>query len=180
MNYGGYSAPSEVTPDVQQWFNTVDVDRSGKIDAKKLQAALVTGNGKNFSDTACRLMIKMFDKDNSGNIEVQEFQQLFSYINNWISTFRTYDRDESGSIEETEFNTAMQQMGFRFSDDFVRFILEKNDPVNKRAINVDQFIVFCVQLQRATEKFRSKDTQQQGSISINYEDCLDAVLSTLP
>lgn len=46
-----------VSPEVQQWFNAVDRDRSGKISAKELQAALVNGQGKNFSDQACNLMI---------------------------------------------------------------------------------------------------------------------------
>lgn len=87
---------------MQSWFNTVDKDRSGQINAKELQAALVNGQGKNFSDQACNLMIGMFDKTKKGTIDVNEFQQLYTYINQWLSVFRTYDRDQSGSIEENE------------------------------------------------------------------------------
>ena len=46
----------------------------------------------------------MFDKDRSGTIDMHEFQQLYNYINQWLSTFRTYDRDNSGHIEEAELN----------------------------------------------------------------------------
>lgn len=53
---GGYPG---VSPEIQGWFNAVDVDKSGKISAKELQAALVNGQGKSFSDTACSLMIGM-------------------------------------------------------------------------------------------------------------------------
>ena len=60
-------------PQVQQWFSAVDQDRSGQIDYKELQRALVNGNWSNFSEEACRMMVDMFDRDKSGQINVQEF-----------------------------------------------------------------------------------------------------------
>lgn len=44
-------------PQISQWFNAVDVDRSGRITCNELQAALMSSNGRKFNDTACRLMI---------------------------------------------------------------------------------------------------------------------------
>merc|ERR1711973_842582 len=66
--YPGYGAPQQpaVDPQVQQWFNAVDSDRSGQIEAKELQKALVNGNWSNFSEEACRMMIDMYDKDKKG------------------------------------------------------------------------------------------------------------------
>lgn len=93
-----------VSPEVQSWFNAVDKDRSGQINAKELQAALINGQGKNFSDQACNLMIGMFDKNKKGTIDVQEFQQLYTYINQWLAVFKNYDRDQSGHIEEGELS----------------------------------------------------------------------------
>lgn len=46
----------------------------------------------------------MFDRDRSGTIDVNEFQLLYNYINQWLAAFRTYDRDGSGHIEEPELN----------------------------------------------------------------------------
>lgn len=67
-----------------------------------MQAALINGQGKNFSDTACNLMIGMFDHDKNGTIDINEFEKLYTYINQWLSVFRNYDRDQSGHIEEQE------------------------------------------------------------------------------
>lgn len=47
-------------------------------------------------------MIGMFDKDKTGTINVQEFEQLYAYINQWLTVFKNYDKDQSGSIEENE------------------------------------------------------------------------------
>jgi Ca2+-binding EF-hand superfamily protein len=173
----GYPGAPQVNPEVQNFFNMVDTDRSGKIDATKLQSVLVNGKGQNFSMTVCTMMISMFDLDRSGTIDVYEFEKLYNYVNQWLSVFKTYDRDQSGAIEEPELAQALTQMGFRFSPEFIRFLIAKNDPANKREISVDQFIVLCVQIQRFTEAFRARDSEQRGTISIGFEDFLNLALS---
>ncbi|KAG8226317.1 hypothetical protein J437_LFUL011430 [Ladona fulva] len=138
---GGYPGMTPgVSPEIQGWFSAVDQDRSGKITAKELQGALMNGQGKNFSEAACTLMIGMFDKDKSGTIDAFEFQSLYNYINQWLNVFRTYDRDGSGSIEENELTQALQQMGYRFTPEFVKNLLARCDPVKHKTMTVDQFI----------------------------------------
>ncbi len=44
----------------------------------------------------------MFDRDRTGTINVYEFGDLFSYINQWKSLFEGIDRDRSGFIEFNE------------------------------------------------------------------------------
>jgi len=154
----------------------VDKDRSGKINARELQAALINGQGKNFSDVACQLMIGMFDKDKSGTIDITEFEQLYTYINQWLGVFRTYDRDQSGHIEEQELAQALQQMGFRFSPEFIKLLISKSDLQMHQKMSVDQFIVVCVQIQRFTEAFRARDREMQGTITIQFEEFLTVAL----
>ncbi|XP_053966647.1 peflin [Anastrepha obliqua] len=192
MSYGGghpggynpYAAPpgafspqnAQVSPQAQQWFNMVDRDRSGKICSTELKAALVNGRGENFSDNACKLMISMFDKDASGTIDVYEFEKLYEYINQWLMVFKTYDRDGSGHIDENELAQAFTQMGFRFTPEFINFLVKKSDPREHKEISVDQFIVLCVQIQRFTEAFRQRDSQQNGTITIGFEDFLSIAI----
>lgn len=155
----------------------VDRDRSGKINAAELKSALINGKGQPFSDTACNLMIGMFDADRSGTIDVYEFEKLYAYINQWLQMFRTYDRDQSGHIEENELSQAFNQMGFRFSAEFIKFLVKKSDPQAAKEVSVDQFILLCVQLQRFTEAFRQRDAEQRGVITINFEDFLTVALT---
>ncbi|KAB0792421.1 hypothetical protein PPYR_14380 [Photinus pyralis] len=173
--YGQYAPPSS-NSEVQQWFAAVDKDRSGKINAKELQAALINAQGNHFSDTCCQLMIGMFDKEKTGMVDVNEFEQLYIYINQWLGVFRTYDRDQSGAIEEQELGQALQQMGFRFSPSFVKQLINRSDLENHHKMSVDQFIVVCVQIQRFTEAFRVRDQQMQGSITIGFEEFLGVAL----
>ena len=57
--YGSTENQSQINPEVQQWFASVDRDGSGKISAIELKSALANGQGGTFSDTACKLMIGM-------------------------------------------------------------------------------------------------------------------------
>jgi len=175
--YGAPVAPGGINPETQRMFDMVDRDRSGKISAKELQAALINGKGENFSDNACAIMIGMFDVDQSGTIDVYEFEKLFGYMNQWLSCFKTYDRDNSGHIDEQELFQALTQMGFRFSPDFIKFLVAKCDPTTKQEVSVDQFIVLCVKIQRFTDAFRMRDTEQQGVITISFEEFLSIALS---
>lgn len=78
---------------------------------------------------------------------------------------------------EPELAQALGQMGFRFSQDFVRFLIAKSDPANRREVSVDQFIVLCVQIQKFTDAFRAKDTEQAGVITIGFEEFLNLAIS---
>ncbi|XP_030383887.1 peflin-like [Scaptodrosophila lebanonensis] len=164
---------AQVSPQAQQWFAMVDQDGSGEINASELQAALINGRGEHFSENACKLMISMFDKDASGTIDIFEFEKLFNYINEWVQLFKTYDQDSSGHIEEAQ---AFTQMGFRLTPNFIQFLVKKSDPQNHKEISVDQFIVLCIQMQRFTEAFRQRDTQQNGTITIGFEDFLTVAI----
>lgn len=67
-------------------------------------------------------------------------------------------------------------MGFRFTPEFINFLAKRSDPKDGK-ITVDHFIVMCVQIQRFTEAFRQRDTQQNGTITIGFEDFLNVALS---
>lgn len=121
-------------------------------------------------------MISMFDTDHTGTIGIHEFQLLYNYINQWLAVFKNYDRDQSGSIEESELSQAFQQMGFRFSNEFVRFLVNKCDVKTHTKMSVDQFIVACIQIQRFTEAFKAKDREMKGVITLGFEEFLSIAL----
>ena len=118
---GGGSRPGgQGQDDIRSWFTSVDRDRSGQISPLELQQALVNGNMSKFSEETCKMMISMFDTNKSGTIDMNEFGQLFSYVQQWRGIFMGFDRDRSGSIEAGEFSQALAQMGFNLSSQLVQ------------------------------------------------------------
>ncbi|XP_042226183.1 peflin-like isoform X2 [Homarus americanus] len=175
----GYrGAPPGMDPNIASWFRSVDQDNSGEINAPELKQALQNGNWSQFSDEACRLMISMFDHDRTGTINIQEFGQLFTFVSQWTEVYRRYDHDNSGTIDENEMNTALQQMGYRLSPQFVSFLVSKFSP-RMRKVTLDNFIVSNIQLRNLTEAFKSRDCEMKGIISISYEDFVSLAFTSL-
>uniref|UniRef100_A0A183BHY5 Programmed cell death protein 6 n=1 Tax=Globodera pallida TaxID=36090 RepID=A0A183BHY5_GLOPA len=164
-------------PNLQQIFQTVDRNRSGQISAHELQRALSNGTWKPFNPETCRMMISMFDNNHDGGINLQEFQSLWTYINDWTRVFRTFDRDNSGNIDKGELMNALTQFGYRLSGPFYDMLMRKFDRSHKGSINFDDFIQLCVVLQTLTSAFREKDTDLDGWIRIHYEEFLSMVFS---
>ena len=61
----------------------------------------------------------MFDRDNSGTINFQEFASLWKYITDWQNTFRNYDKDNSGSIDKNELQTGVNNNNYNPSKIFL-------------------------------------------------------------
>ncbi|CAF3396898.1 unnamed protein product [Rotaria socialis] len=96
---------------LQQVFRKVDADGSGAISSNELQSALSNGTWSPFNPETVRMMIGMFDKDNSSTIDFNEFKLLWNYITQWEKIFRSFDEDRSGSIDKNEFRKALMTFG---------------------------------------------------------------------
>ncbi|CAG5116682.1 unnamed protein product [Candidula unifasciata] len=176
----GFGQAAPIDPQIQQWFSSVDSDRSGRITALELQKALVNTNWTPFNEETCRLMIGMFDKDLSGTIDIYEFQALWHYIQQWKQTFDRYDVNKSGSIEGTELQQAFRTMGYNVSPQFVQIVVVKFDHHGRRAITLDNFIQSSVMLKSLTDAFRQRDPSMTGSIRISYEDFMSLAVLYKP
>jgi Ca2+-binding EF-hand superfamily protein len=69
----------------------------------------------------------MFDHDQTGKVEFQEFCALWGYINTWRGIFQNYDRDRSGYISNQELKSALNGFGFQVSDNLIRLLVWKFD-----------------------------------------------------
>ncbi|KAF7247832.1 Programmed cell death protein 6 [Varanus komodoensis] len=79
-------------------FQRVDKDRSGVISDSELQHALSNA---------------MFDRDNKGGVNFNEFTGVWKYISDWQNVFRTYDRDNSGMIDKQELKQALTGFAYK-------------------------------------------------------------------
>jgi Ca2+-binding EF-hand superfamily protein len=178
---GGYGQPAQQGGVDPNWlsgiFQSVDKDRSGQVTATELQQALGNGTWTPFNPETVRLMIGMFDRDNSGTINFQEFMSLWKYVTDWQNCFRSYDRDNSGSIDKNELRTALTSFGYRLSDRFYDILIKKFDRHGKGTVAFDDFVQCAVVLQTLTSSFRAYDTDQDGWIQISYEQFLTLVFS---
>lgn len=158
-------------------FQRVDKDRSGSITVDELQQALSNGTWTPFNPETVRLMIGMFDKRQSGTVNFEEFGALWKYVTDWQNCFRSFDRDNSGNIDRNELKTALANFGYRLNDHIVDMLIRKYDRAGRGTIYFDDFIQCCVVLYTLTSAFRQHDTDQDGVITIHYEQFLSMVFN---
>ncbi|KAI9592662.1 hypothetical protein BDF19DRAFT_450556 [Syncephalis fuscata] len=170
-------APPGADPQLWSWFQAIDADRSGHLTTDELQRALVNGDWQPFNIETVRLMMNLFDKDNSGTITFHEFAALWKYIEDWKRCFVSFDRDQSGSIDSNELKQALYQFGYNVSDRLIAQTIKKFDRRGRGDVTFDNFIQICVTIRSLTEAFRSFDTDNDGWIQIDYEQFLQLVIN---
>jgi len=103
--------------DYMEWFRLADTNRNGSISAPELRIALKAA-GQNVDETAADLMIRMYDKDQSGAIDMNEFGMLWSYINDLQRQFNSLgtgwaNYDQSKQLLGRNYSLLQQQGGDR-------------------------------------------------------------------
>lgn len=119
--------PPGADPQLWYWFQIVDTDASGYLTVDELQRALINGDWTPFNIETVRMMVVMFDTDNTGTIDFNEFTGLWRYIEDWQRCFRTFDTDGSGNIDARELRHALQTFGYNLSEPFVNILIQKFD-----------------------------------------------------
>ncbi|CAG9769419.1 unnamed protein product [Ceutorhynchus assimilis] len=169
---------STVHPAVERWFKAMKTKNEGQITSKELQQAFEVFQGKRYSDGACKFVVRLFDLDKNGGLDIKEFESLYYYIRQWVTAFNTFDRAKSGYLDEAELDYALKQMDINFTPEFLRFLVTKNNPKAKK-ISLDQYVITCIQIQRFTDEFKNRDINYSGNINIKYEDFLEMILRCL-
>ncbi|XP_009274921.1 PREDICTED: programmed cell death protein 6 isoform X2 [Aptenodytes forsteri] len=95
----------------------------------------------------------MFDRENKGGVNFNEFTGVWKYISDWQNVFRTYDRDNSGMIDKNELKQALTGFGYRLSDQFYDILIRKFDRQGRGQVAFDDFIQCCVVLQVRKEMY---------------------------
>jgi len=151
---------------MQQWFASVDRDRSGSISAQEL--AQIQFASKPLGISVATKLIKVFDRDHSGSIEFAEYAVLHKFLTLMQNAFFTADKDKSGAIDPNEILTALQQAGFNLSMPTVQAYGRKFDPAG-RGIDFPNFLWICSHLAHCRSIFEWNDQQRRGSITLTYD-----------
>lgn len=121
-------------------FDDVDINSDGKITKKELHDALIRGQSNSqFDVKTVELLVNMYDTNHDGEINFEEFQNLFSFINEEYSRFLMADEDCSQTIESNELEHFIHERGFTTAKNFCTFIVESIKTKTGKGVSFDYF-----------------------------------------
>jgi Ca2+-binding EF-hand superfamily protein len=168
--------PNVAADPARAWFDAVDQNRSGKIDVKELQAALSTG-GFQFNHAVAERILRMFDKDNSGQLSFMEFKQAHQFVKQMSDGFKARDRDGSGVLEGPEVRAALAASGYQLQEGTFQLMMKKYDREQVGGLRFDDYVGLSVQLGTVRNVFAFYDRQRAGQVTFNFDTFFTAVMT---
>jgi Ca2+-binding EF-hand superfamily protein len=177
------SAPNSDPQQLFPLFRAANTSHSGSLSEVELGAALVNGDYTSFHPKTVKMMIRMFDRDDSGTISFDEFGSLWRYLAAWRELFDRFDEDRSGRISLYEFEKALIAFGYRLSPQFVSVVFTTFESKGRQmsgqphsparaGMSFDLFVQACISLRRMTDVFKRYDDDRDGYITVSFEEFL--------
>ena len=136
---------------IQDLFDMYDENANRQLDQKELKKVL-NGLGCFVSDNELKALMKEIDKDGSGNIDIQEFIEVFGknhlnsnyFIEQYIDrAFELYDKDSDGFISEHDLKLCGEELGNNIIDSEINvlFNITKLFSERKKLISTERNLI---------------------------------------
>ncbi|XP_022661711.1 sorcin-like [Varroa destructor] len=161
---------------VEEHFKQIDANSSGRISRSELHGAMKNITGTEFNKETIILLFGMFDTDDTGGLDLVEFNHLYDFMNEQMMTFWRLDARKQGYIIYQELMKALSMLGYRVDGHCVR-VLTRKFGRTARFLELDSFIRICCLLRKLTEAFKRKDRRRKGVLTLTYYDVMHMSLS---
>nr|XP_032811641.1 calpain-1 catalytic subunit-like [Petromyzon marinus] len=172
------SPPPAENFDMEESFLQV-AGKDKLIKADKLQALITLEIQKCITDTtvvvdkfsmeSCRVLVALFDIDNSGQLGYEEFLLVWEFIKMTLKTYKMCDVDKSGTLSSTELPMALEHSRFKVGKLMQRLIMMRFSEPNL-TISFDSFVCLLAKMYTAFNIFISLDAAGTGTITLNLHE----------
>jgi len=150
---------------IEKWFKFIDLDKNGTLDETELGKALEQAGFK-FAQTLISQLIRVFDFNNSGTVDIDEFVCIYIFLNRMRDAFTVADKDKSGTLELNELETVLGNSDFKLSQESVHALLLKFSQKKAGSLTLEEYTELCVHLGSLRSFFQTDsfiDTTGTGS-----------------
>lgn len=141
-----FELSDEQKADIKEAFNLYDTEGSGLIESKELKVAL-RALGFEPRKEEIKRMISEVDKDGTGKISFEDFQQLMAVKmaekdsnEEILKAFRLFDDDDTGKISFKNLKRVASELGENLNDEELQEMIEEADLDGDGEVNQDEFL----------------------------------------
>jgi len=124
-------------------------------------------------------LIRVFDKDGSGNIDFRGYCALHQFLNAMQTAFFGADRDRSGFIDANEMFAAVSGAGFQLSLPTIQALAAKF-AIPGRGVDFPNYLFMCAHLAHLRSIFEWNDTDRDGRVTLTYDSLAHIGTDILP
>eukprot|EP00729_Bicosta_minor_P013988 gene13988-26204_t len=132
--------------EIREAFDLFDTDGSGTIDGKELKVAM-RALGFEPKNEEVKRMIADTDRDHTGTIDYNEFQQMMTRKmsekdskEEVLKAFSLFDTDGTGKISYKNLKRVAKELGENLTDDELQEMIDEADRDGDGEINQDEFL----------------------------------------
>jgi len=126
-------------------------------------------NGRPLGPQVGKKLVKVFDKDSSGTIDMREYCILHKFLTEMQALFFAADTDRSGTLDEREVFQAITNCGFQVSFPTVAALCKKFDITGRKMYDFSVFLFMVAHLAHCRSIFEWNDTARTGQIALTYD-----------
>jgi len=156
----------------------------GVIDHRELQLLLnqllseELGKDYRFDLETCRSLLSMFDLNESGVLEFDELQTLWSKLKVWGSIFRQFEKERSGFIEVHKIHSVFQSVGYTLNPTILKTIVRRYAGKEGR-LGFNDFVLAVAKVTTVVELFPSLTIgAQKEKAELTTDKLLQVVMYT--
>jgi len=155
---------------LRTWFQKVDTDRSGTIEAEELQQ--VAFDNVPLGIVVAQKLVQVFDRDRNGRIDFDEYASMHKFLSHMRAAFLMADTDHSGRIEAPEILNALNGAGWTFlTMPTITELMRKFDKTRK-GLDWREFLLMLSHIANVHSVFSWNDSYRRGTISLNEDQLL--------
>lgn len=141
-----FDLSDEQKADIKEAFNLYDTEGTGFIESKELKVA-IRALGFEPKKEEIKRMIADVDKDGTGKISFDDFQQLMTVKmaekdsnEEILKAFRLFDDDDTGKISFKNLKRVAKELGENLNDEELQEMIEEADLDGDGEVNEEEFL----------------------------------------
>eukprot|EP00744_Colponema_vietnamica_P000701 GILI01001234.1.p1 GENE.GILI01001234.1~~GILI01001234.1.p1 ORF type:complete len:141 (+),score=52.16 GILI01001234.1:59-424(+) len=119
----------------------------------------------------------MFDKDNTGQIGFDEFQQMHPFVQGMSTGFKKRDKTGDGRLEGREVREALLEGGYRLEEGTFQLMMRKFDKERRGYLGFDEYVALSVYLSNIRNTFGFYDRNRSGQVTFGFDAFVTACIS---